>query len=296
MLYLRRIPASVQLQLQNVWRGVPPLSHTCAHLAHSRYDLSAPHLTHQLYFLLYLLPTFLLRPLYISCVHWRRHPPPPPTMRFTVWDDNISIVSIVCVYLLVLYHPQFACTCPLNKGHILTLPEETKLAIGWDLYRSSVIIWILSFDTLLFYHICLGFICRPGRSAHNPETLHHTPHEWPGCRTRAVPPPPPSQDEREKLNHLTNLNCNNWKSTGPSYTNSFSVPLSLIIACATHCNPYNWRSVGIFGLEETEIFAHSLHPNETCQHIISPPLVCVTITTITSTIAEHKTPNCLYFY
>lgn len=125
-------------------------------------------------FLLYLLPSYLLRPLHISRVHWRRNPPPPPTMRFTVWDDNISIVTIVCVYLLALYHPQFAYTL-IRVTH--TLPEETKLAIGWDLYRSSVIIWILSFDTLLFYHICLGFICRPGRGVYNPETLHHTPHE-----------------------------------------------------------------------------------------------------------------------
>lgn len=190
MLYLRRIPASVQLQLQNVWRGVPPLSHTCAHLAHSRYDLSAPHLTHQLYFLLYLLPTFLLRPLYISCVYWRRHPPPPPTMRFTVWDDNISIVTIVCVYLLALYHPQFAYTCPLNKGHTHTARgDETGHRMGFvqvQCYYLNIILrhapilshlsrihlqarsWCLQPRDTAPYTTCVAWLQDPGRATTTP--------------------------------------------------------------------------------------------------------------------------------
>lgn len=176
MLYLRRIPASVQLQLQNVWRGVPPLSHTCAHLAHSRYDLSAPHLTHQLYFFCTsFLPTFFVPSTYRASTDDEIHHHHPR------WDSQFGMIIYrllqLCVCISSLYTTPNLHTRALLIRVTHTLPEETKLAIGWDLYRSSVIIWILSFDTLLFYHICLGFICRPGRGVYNPETLHHTPHE-----------------------------------------------------------------------------------------------------------------------
>lgn len=132
MLYLRRIPASVQLQLQNVWRGVPPLSHTCAHLAHSRYDLSAPHLTHQLYFFCTsFLPTFFVPSTYRASTDDEIHHHHPR------WDSQFGMIIYrllqLCVCISSLYTtPQFAYTCPLNKGHTHTARgDETGHRMGF---------------------------------------------------------------------------------------------------------------------------------------------------------------------